>query len=192
MPDKFFDERVKLRYKVLSNNAISWINTLYDHTENEVKLSYNPTLVYLVAQSALIDIDRYKEHHLSNESGSGEPGSTQPIDKLSDEVKRAAYFLKWIRKLQPIHLDEDPRVSSTNINEKSMRYATLSNIGFGISFALNSLSDSPNAPQIIRPSVTFYEELLYILTYRELQGDALLIIMHMLRNLSTGIPLLRE
>lgn len=180
-------DRVLLRHKTLSKTAVTWINTLND--KFGVELSYTPSVVYLIAQSALQDIDRYKDHHQTIDE---KDDKSDPKRKLSDEVKRAGYFLKWIQKLQPLHVVTKKEHLEGTTDFGQAHIANMANMGFAITYAMNALCDDPQAVDRIDLTNEFFNELLYVLTYRELSSDGLLLAMHMMRAYSRGISLVRE
>jgi len=65
-------------------DALNTLNSKWD-------LRFDPFVLLSVAKSALDDIWRYKSYHLRD------------AKTLSDSIKRAAYFTKWIIKSRPIY-----------------------------------------------------------------------------------------
>ena len=170
-------ERIQKRYKALRRHVGIWIDDFADNLG--IELTPDPSVLYLVAQSALIDIDRYKDHHLREDFGSG---TVAP--PLSDEVKRAAYFAKWLRKMQPLSLSvgamqkqQDPAFAKTK-----QQYASLANVGFAVTYALNCLAENKNAPDVIILEPTVAMDLIYNMTYREISGDSLINKMQMIQS----------
>lgn len=186
--DEQRDKRVKIRHRTLTKTAVSWINTL--HKKHGVELSYTPSMIYLIAQSALQDIDRYKDHHQSLTARADDV--TKSERKLADEVKRAGYFLKWIQKLQPLHVVTKKKHLTGETDFALAHIASMANMGFAIVYALNALCDDPKAVNRLDLTSEFFNELLYILTYRELNGDGLLLAMQMMRAYSRGVSLVRD
>ena len=124
------------------------------------------------------DIWRYKVFHL--EEGD-DPEKAWQEESLSDCVKRAAYFTKWIVKHRPIYhhrasSDIDPDDRTLVINEL-----------FAINVGLTTLATALNV-QMIQLDPEYFSELMYDLHYRQLSDDALLHIYSVIRNSVEGRP----
>ena len=68
----------------------------------------------------------------------------------------------------------------------------MANMGFAVAYTMNALCYGPKAVERIDLTYEFFNALLYVLTYREITGDGLLLVMHMMRAYSRQIPLVRS
>ena len=123
-----------------------------------------------VAQSAMDDIWRYKAYHLRDP------------EKLSDSVKRSAFFTKWIVRLRPIYFDRIPSDVKDKIPNLDKRDSTLlENEKYAIFISLSTIASDLKVNEIILDP-KFLAGFLYDLHYRELSGDALLALYNIIRN----------
>ncbi len=141
------------------------------------QFSFDPYVFLNVAQSALDDIWRYKAYHL------------QEPEKLSDAVKRAAYFTKWTVRLRPIYY---ARVLSGGIPEGPIDRSDptfLMNEGFAIQRGLDTIATEIGAAEIhIDPE--FRANFIYDLHYRNISEDALLAVYEIIRNAAIDKPII--
>ena len=131
------------------------------------KMKINANALFLAIKSAYDDIYRYKHYHLDH----GE-------EQRSNGVKRAAYLCKWIRKFKPIEYSDHATVDS--IHDIS---GLLVNADFS-QFIARAHIAADKGGHHFQFSNRYLRELLYDLTYRELNGDALL---HIFQNAHTQI-----
>lgn len=131
------------------------------------KMVINENSLFLSVKSAYDDIYRYKMYHL-DDSGI----------KRSNGVKRAAYLCKWICKCKPIeYASYDKDVSLHDIS------GLLVNADFAQWLARVHIS-ADSDKRHFQFSNRYLFELLYDLTFREINGDALL---HIFQNAHTWI-----
>lgn len=186
-------DRIFLRYKALRQMAEVYCENFNQSVAERfpgVKvddLAPDQFSLYLTARSALIDIDRYKHYHLRVRPG-GKSVSDED-NKLSDCVKRAAFFTKWICKLKPIVSSAPLPLSGEMINTNLGNYFILANTGFAKCAAENFLADDPSVPDGLRLSSQLSAELNYILTYREMNADGLLLFFQSVFARASGLDL---
>lgn len=131
------------------------------------EMTLNENALFLTIKSAYDDIYRYKSYHLP------EDGSQR-----SNGVKRAAYLCKWICKFKPIeYADNAQKVNLSDIS------GLLVNADFSQWLARVHISADSDKRHFQFTNQYLYE-LLYDLTFRELNGDALL---HIFQNAHTTI-----
>ena len=136
-----------------------------------IPLIVNPRALFLAIKSAYDDIYRYKAYHLSD-----------PRNKLSNSVKRAAYICKWINKLKPIQPAMQPE-SPTAENYDDIT-SELVNGAFSLTLARTYII--PESGKIFFYSRHYMQEFQYDLLYRHLGDDGLL---HIFQNIfyATGV-----
>ena len=130
--------------------------------EGQPQLMVNPNALFLAVKSAYDDIYRYREYHLKEEN-------------RSNCVKRAAYLCKWLCKIKPIEYQEPPK-DITDIN------GLMVNAEFSLFLAKSHIVAETGVQ--FRFSDQYVFELLYDLTYRTLDEDALL---HIFQNAYTRL-----
>jgi hypothetical protein len=139
-----------------------------------VRLRVNGRAIYEVVNSAFYDVARFKEMHLARGQS-----------KLSDGVKRAAYFAKWILKMRPIEYRLDEEAPAHDVydawlemmNEHLALEWGLACIGADLSYAS------------IAPKASFREDTAYALHYREIGGDGLIAMFKILSDMAkSGMP----
>ena len=130
------------------------------------RLKFDPLIIVNVAQSAMDDIWRFKVYHLEDHK------------KLSDAIKRAAYFAKWIVRLRPVYFDRvgydmDP-TQTVSPTDKSL----MANELFAMHMAQVMISEHLEADyiHIAPPLLAIW---LYDLRYRTMSEDALMSIFEM-------------
>lgn len=128
------------------------------------ELAVNPNGFFLAVKSAYDDIYRYREYHL-------------PDASRSNSVKRAAYLCKWLCKMRPIEYQVAPK-DITDIN------GLMVNADFALFLARSHMVSETGTH--FRFSDQYQFELLYDLTYRSLDDDALL---HIFQNVYTRFKL---
>ena len=136
------------------------------------KIGIDKAALYHAHVSAYYDIARYKAMHLED-----------PMNQLSDSIKRSAYFTKWILKLRPFWINR----ASYKPN-KSDRGIFL-NEEFAIEWAHANLSFELGR-QIPPLSFKKHCEFLYDLHFRQLNEDALIHIFQDLYDLANNEPAL--
>src|SRR5664279_6318659 len=87
---RYTQQEVKRRYLYISERCFSLLEGMMARHPTW-KLTFDPLVMANVAVSAMDDIWRWKVYHLKDSN------------KLSDAIKRAAFFTKWILKLKPIY-----------------------------------------------------------------------------------------
>lgn len=133
--------------------------------DSRPEMIINENSLFLAVKSAYDDVFRYKKYH-------------QEDGQRSNGVKRAAYLCKWICKFKPIEY-ADP-AKSDDLHEIS---GLLVNADFSQWLARSHIAaDSDH--RHFQFSNRYLFELLYDLTFRELNGDALL---HIFQNVHTVI-----
>ncbi len=130
---------------------------------------YDGALLYDVLISTYRDIQRYKELHQTN-----------PKKQKSDSVKRAAYSIKWLMRLQPIWVARPRRYTPSNddtpllLNEKFAIEWAFANLGF----------EHGRALPILRREVLV--NFLYYLHFRAYNEDGLIEIIQLLYDAAVG------
>ena len=127
----------------------------------------NENALFLSVKSAYDDIYRYKFYHLPDSDA-----------QRSNGVKRAAYLCKWICKFKPIEYADCARADSLNDIA-----GLLVNADFSQWLARTHIAADSDARHF-EFSDRYLFELLYDLTFRELNGDALL---HIFQNAHTCV-----
>jgi hypothetical protein len=124
-----------------------------------LKIGFDPAILYVVVVSTYHDIARYKLYHLDD-----------PLNELSDAVKRAAYFTKWLVRLRPISGVRGREGKSSFHDDDAI---VLMNEGFAIAWALANLSADFYQKQM-RLTDEKWSDMLYELVFRDISADALL------------------
>lgn len=127
----------------------------------------NENALFLTVKSAYDDIYRYKLYHLDEEGR-----------QRANGVKRAAYLCKWICKFKPIEYADHSKVDS--LHDIS---GLLVNADFSQWIARVHIAADKGGHHF-QFSNRYLFELLYDLTFRELNSDALL---HIFQNAHTHV-----
>jgi hypothetical protein len=165
---RFSPEDVLARYDFLCESCEHYLSVTKD-VRPYWKLDYDSLVMLNVAQSAMDDIWRYKSYHQRDQR------------KLSDSIKRSAYFTKWITRFRPIYIfrpsSEPNRSPSIVKNDVTLTI----NESFAIFVSLNTIASEIKAESIhLHPE--FFANFLYDLHYRNLSEDALIGIYEIIRN----------
>jgi hypothetical protein len=135
---------------------------------------FDPLVMMSVSVSALDDIWRWKLYHLRASGGTA----------LSDAVKRATFFTKWIVKFRPVYFSNRPTVATAFVSSFDKADSTLLiNEHFAIHVSLSTLAIKAGKPSIILEAETM-AALLYDLHYRNINADALMIWYRLLSMIS--------
>jgi hypothetical protein len=171
---RFSQADINYRSQLLSEECQLFIEDCRDKFGWDV--NFDPLVIMAISQSALDDIWRYKVFHLRD------------AKKLSNGVKRAAYFVKWIVRFRPIYVLR-PTSSSLFLGTFDKNDSTFfANESFAISFALNTLATEAMIPKIgLNPEL--WGNLLYDLHYRDMSGDALIQLFGVLERMAQGKPI---
>jgi hypothetical protein len=128
-------------------------------------LSFDPVIMMSVSASAMDDIWRWKLYHLRASGGT----------VLSDAVKRATFFTKWIVKFRPIYFVNRSVVAGDFVSSFDKGDSTLLiNEHFAIHVSLATLAIKAGKPNIILQAETM-AAFLYDPHYRNINADALMI-----------------
>jgi hypothetical protein len=132
------------------------------------ELQFDPLVMMNVSFSTMDDIWRWKVYHLRQSES----------NRLSDSVKRATYFTKWLVKLRPIYFINRPITSREFITNFDNEEATLLvNEHFAIHNALTFIATDANRDVIILDDETM-GRFLYHLRYRDVGADSLNVWFH--------------
>lgn len=163
--DNILQERFA-EHLALAQDYVSAINA-----ENGTEIYINDAALYLAIKSAYDDIERYKIYHLE-----------KPYEQKSNSVKRAAYLTKWLMKTRPLHAPNAP--DTTNI------LPLLANAGFCLTIARSHISGELCKEFMF--SLQKEYEMTYDLTFREMNGDALLSMYQNFFDVAQGYSLLED
>jgi len=156
-PPLYTDDDIRERFKFLQEQSGVYLEA-QTRVHPTYRLAIDPLAMLSVAKSALDDIWRYKVYHLNS------------ADKLSDGIKRAAYFTKWLVRHRPIYyvrtdgadVEFDPKDTTLTINEL-----------FAIHISLVTIATELDVFRIaLDPN--FLADFIYNLYFRQLTEDALL------------------
>ena len=156
--------------------------------DQSVKAEVDPTAMYLAVVALYDDVARYKEYHLSDSE-----------NQKSNSIKRAVFSVKWIMRFSPIifprkghvaiekSVDNDPFFTS-NFSDQDV----LVNAVFALHFAFINIE--LDCGENFRVSSEYYYQILYDLLYRDMSGDALILIFQIISDMSAqdGRPSLFE
>jgi hypothetical protein len=165
----YSDVEILLRIKYLAKRCGVFAKG-YLQRYPDPPISFDPLVIVNITKSAMDDIRRYKAYHQV---------------ELSDAVKRAAYFTKWILWFRPIYVGRptgshdftasfDPKDKSLLINEL-----------FALNFSLATLATDAKVPCILLTART-QANLLYDFHYRDVNDDYLLAFYDMIITLARG------
>lgn len=169
----YTDEEVHRRFKFLSLECENYLSTV-SRVHPTWRLQYDPLVMVNVAYSAMDDIWRYKSYHLRDP------------EKLSDAVKRSAFFTKWIVRLRPIYFDRiQSHEEDKGLTLDKYDSTLLENEKYAIFISLNTIATDIDAEEIILDP-NFHADLFYDLHYREISEDALLALYNIIRNAARG------
>jgi hypothetical protein len=136
---------------------------------------FDPVILIAVVQSAMEDIYRYKVYHLNNDGA-----------KLSDAIKRAAYFTKWIVRFRPIyHAGRTPAIEDFRTAYSNDDIALLINEAFALDWAFTTIGTEVGTSKLF-PAPEILADLLYDLHYRAMSEDALMEIFSIFRMHAKG------
>ncbi len=167
--EPYDEDDIEERFLALIQECQNYLNAL-NKLNHAWDLRFDPFAILSVAKSALDDIWRYKSYHLRDPQ------------KLSDGIKRAAYFTKWIIKSRPIYFSRF--ASDDAIEDKSFDQdgrSLMINEAFAIVFSLITLATELGVRKIYLDE-DFHSNLIYDLHYRNISTDALLAIYEIIRN----------
>jgi hypothetical protein len=130
-------------------------------------LHIDPALVYQIATSYQIDIERFKAFHLT-------PVPTDPNDprNFADDVKQFAFLMHWLMKLRPVFALGDIKDAGAMRDDGTL----LSNAVFAFGFCSNFQARAMKGKLLA--------EFLYSMTYREITRDGYLMIASMTKTFS--------
>ncbi len=171
--EPYRDDEIEERFLALvqeCQNYLDAINRLHPNWD----MRFDPYAMLSVAKSALDDIWRYKIYHLDDR------------EKLSDSIKRAAYFTKWIVRMRPIYSHQpisDDAVNSQSFGEDGR--SLMLNEAFAIMFSVITLATEMGLRKIYLDE-DFHSNLIYDLHYRDISADALLAIYEIIKNAAKG------
>lgn len=175
---RFSHAEIKRRILYLSERCVWFLNGLKTrHTTWSV--NFDPVVMTNVGVSAMDDIWRWKAYHLRDAEA----------PKLSDAVKRAAYFTKWIVKLRPIYVNRPMDSASFSASFDKNDSTLLINEMFAFHIARGSLAVRAKVPKIIT-SPTITADMLYDLHYRNMNEDALMAIYQLIYDTAAGHQLI--
>lgn len=162
VPEDVFKDRYSEHYAHANLFLEAWQNAKLGP-----EMVINENALFLTVKSAYDDIYRYKMYHLDDEK-----------DQRSNGVKRAAFLCKWINKFKPIEYADHARADSLHDISGLLVNADFSHWIARIHIAAD------RGGSHFQFSNRYLFELLYDLTFRELNGDALL---HIFQNAHTCI-----
>lgn len=167
--DPYTDDEIEQRFLALVQECQNYL-TAINKQHPSWNMRFDPYAMLSVAKSALDDIWRYKIYHL------GDP------EKLSDSIKRSAYFTKWIVRTRPIYSQQptDDDAINGELTGQNGRSLML-NETFAIMFSLITLATELGVQKIYLDE-NFHSNLIYDLHYRDISADALLSIYEIIRN----------
>ena len=162
VPDDILQDRFAEHYSFAKMFLEQW-----HKAECGPEMVINENSMFLAVKSAYDDIYRYKMYHLDADG-----------QQRSNGVKRAAYLCKWICKFKPIEYADHAKADSPdNIS------GLLVNADFSQWLARTHIS-ADSDKRHFKFSNSYLFELLYDLSFREINGDALL---HIFQNAHTMI-----
>jgi len=92
---------------------------------SDIDLHIDPALLYIAVVSYFDDIDRFKRYHLE-----------EPERLKADEVKQAAFIVKWISRTKPVYVHRGLDLKSKNFPLNKDDTSALINEGFAISVVI--------------------------------------------------------
>jgi hypothetical protein len=133
-----------------------------------VTLFIDEVSLYQAVVSYFHDISRYKWWHFPE----------NPAAHRVDDTKKSAYMVYWLNKLRPIYVErtaEDPSALATSLaNDTSIIVNSLFSLTVSYSYLEFVFSDE------------IAEQLLYVLTYRSTDHNALIFIFEMVIHIRDG------
>lgn len=166
MPQLVPDDVLKARYSETYAHAKLFLEAWHQRGFGPGMVT-NENALFLTVKSAYDDIYRYKFYHLDEDKG-----------QRSNGVKRAAFLCKWICKFKPIEYTDHTKTD--NLHDIS---GLLVNADFSQWIARAHIAADKGGSHF-QFSNRYLFELLYDLTFRELNGDALL---HIFQNAHTSV-----
>lgn len=165
----FTEEEIRSRFEDFFDVADKFCEAY--NVDQEVEVEIDPSLLYLAVVAIYDDIARYKAYHLTN-----------PFQKKSNPVKRAAYAVKWLMHFSPLVF---PKMAHVTGGYKPENADTLANAMFAIHFAMINLRVHTGVNFDLNRELKF--EIMYDLFYRGLTTDSLILLFDIVCSLaSTG------
>lgn len=169
------EEKVGRSYYRLTRHAEAYCASFNEQCQNDsYHITFDCTAIINIAESAVVDIERFKDYHLARFPGEEQPDTALRTD-LADAVKRAAFYVKWISKIKPIRPVNEVKIAENK--EDSFKAAQMmeANAGFSIAVGSDCLSDDNRVTDDLWFVTQIEQELIYVLTFREVSADALLL-----------------
>lgn len=156
-------EGVKVRFIDALRIAEGFLQVYNERYESDVRI--DAAKLFVVARSAMDDVQRFKEYHLE-----GAPNEV----RLSDAVKRAGYFTKWILRIRPLYEIVSHDNFLANPSGIFYRPTLAANEEFSIALSLFYLGEHVNLD--LRFNADYLYDLMYNLLYRQITADGLMML----------------
>lgn len=163
--DEVFQERFA-EHSVLATKYIDQVNKAYS-----TNVYLNDAALFVAIKSAYDDVERYKIYHQES-----------PEIQKANAVKRVAYLTKWVMKMRPLQ--------SPNGSDITDITPLLVNASFCLAVARAHISAELSKEFVLTLQKEY--EIIYDLTFRELNGDALLSMYQNFYDIARGQNLLEN
>jgi hypothetical protein len=164
---EFTEDEIRERFEHLYHIACRFCDSF--NRGKSLRVSIDPSLLYLCVVATYDDIARYKSYHLKN-----------PVTQKANAIKRAAYAVKWIMHFSPLifpqlaHDGDEDHVPDNDV--------ALANVMFAMHIAMVNLREY--AGRVFNLNAELYFEIMYDLLYRHLSSEALMLFFHNVAELA--------
>jgi hypothetical protein len=165
----FDDSYISGRWKELLRLFETFKSTYESKNEGSAILWIDEVALYQAVSSYFHDVARYKWWHFPD----------NPKEHRIDNTKKSAYMVYWLNKIRPIYVErpsDDPASLAASLSDDT---SIIVNGQFALTVAYAYMN--------FIFSEEFAEQLLYILTYRSTDPNALILMFQMADSIKNGV-----